>query len=418
MTASRVSLLLVAWSALVSCEVRVGSQPPVGGNGASFPIGSAGGRMLSSDGVLLAAIAPSSRAPAAVTVAPADLAKLKASFAEHEIVAAYELGPSGSTFSPAVAVELDLSRIAGLARDGEMLLLWRSEGAGFVLVSGQSVIDEGPGGAFVVRGEVPHFSTVVLTRRPEMQLRFTNDDFADVGQPVASSGRLVATAASQAHALVVVMESTAGGALTAGQQARDFGALLGGAKDENRPYDPVTCATGGIGEFALAGTFTAFTTMKDGKRTDPENVTRRETAKVLCHVPTGTVSIGGPGTVIGGSVQTLTVSQPTVRAGVGEKFVLEIELRGRNAGQGVSLTPTIPAIVSDPVLANPPSVGAVTKVAMLRRTVLVELAGAGGARVECLKAGETGLEIATTIPPTLVVTTKVVCVPPPPPEDR
>ena len=256
--------------------------------------------MLASDGVLLATVAAASGAPDILTIETLDPASVSNEFTEHEVVAAYELGPSGSKFSPPVRVELDLARVPGIGRDGEMPLLWRSEGTGFELVGGQAIVDRD--GAFVLRGEVPHFSTVVLTRGREMRLSFTSDDFAIVGQPVASSGQLSATANSQAHALVVVMEAYSHYAITNVRQSRDFGALNGGVQTVDRAYDPVTCDYGGFAAFDLTAEFTGFTTMRNGQRTRPSTVRREKEKRAFCHVPTGSISIGGPGTTIGGVV--------------------------------------------------------------------------------------------------------------------
>lgn len=418
MTSRRVAFSVLGCIALACCEVRVTSQPPTSTGGAmSFPIGAAGGRMLSSDGVLLATVARGSGAPPSLTVAPADLAKLKASFPEHEIAVAYDLGPDGSAFSPAVAVELDLSRVTGI-EDGEVPLLWRSEGADFVLANGLEIVERD--GTFVVRGEVPHFSTVVLTRGREMRLSFSSDDFVDVGQQLASSGQLSATASSQAQALGVVMRSRPTNVLSGPEDGRDFGVLTGGAQTVDRAYDPVTCLRGGLGHFDVRATFTGFTTMRNGQRTAPANVPRSRNKRVFCHDTDGSFTIPAVAGVVGSVAQTLSVSRPAVTAAVGEKFVLEISLAGRTGDQGFSFADAFPGIVSPATAATPTALGAATDVTVDASGARFKLAGTGGVRVEyeCIAVGETGLAFGTTFAGIMSVTTRARCIAPPPPENE
>jgi hypothetical protein len=372
--------------------------------------------MLSADGVLLVTVPAGAGAPASLTVEPADVASLKPTFAGLEVIAAYELGPDGSGFAVPVAIEADLTLLPELTRD-ETALLWASEGGEYELAARQVTIDAGPHGGYALRGELSHFSTVVITRNPRLQVSFTTDDFFNVGDQVPATGRAVATADSTAQALVLVERATPHNALAAGEQARDFGSIDGGAQTIDRTFDPFSCRKPGIGIFSLAAEFTGFTEIRGGRRSRAQDITRRGEKRVFCHAPNGTDTVGGAGT--GEPLQSITVAPATVDKMVGESFVLEIQIAGRTGDQGIALTTFIPNVISDARAANPRTVGNVTAVREFDLAgANFTLGGTGGIRVEysCVRAGETGVEAHATYGRFLDGTARVTCRPPPPGE--
>jgi hypothetical protein len=251
-----------------------------------------------------------------------------------------------------------------------------------------------------------------------MRLSFSSDDFVDVGQQLASSGQLSATANSQAHALGVVMRSQPRYAIAGAEQGRDFGPLNGGAQTVDRPYDPVLCQRGGVGAFDLKAVFSGFTTMRNGQRTAPRNVPRDVQKRVFCHVVSGSVTTPPIAGVVGSVATTLSVSRPAVTAAVGEKFVLEIDLVGRTGAQGLAIEDAFPGIVSPAAAATPAALGTATNVSIRPTGADFTLAGNGGVRLEyeCLAVGETGLSFRATHAPISVVTTRARCIAAPPAE--
>lgn len=374
-----------------------GVEPPAG---QVFRIGDAGGRLLSADGALIVEVPPGATGVQELVVSPVDRSRLAADFEPFDLIGAWELGPDGTVFSEDVTFEVDLTRLQGVPRGAGLPLLWVSEGDGYELAEGQEVFDGGPGEAFVLRGRAAHFSTIAATFCGQVQLLFTSDDVARVGDKVQASGTLEASEASTVEAWWVEQRANSGGALEEVRQGRAFGTLTTGASTTTGDYDEVACDEAGRGQFEVEALLEVASVVRNGRRTIPRNWKINGVKPVFCYDGSGHGSSGGG--VSGDPNESLLVSPTHVERRVGGTFTFKIQVSGRTGPQIWTLEDVFPGIVSQPRLWTGMSwdTGAATDPAVRPgrgglSEVTLTLGGTGAVHIEytCEEKGDTGIVV-------------------------